>query len=86
MRNGEDKRWVVLPVDNIVLPQEASDEEDWFRPGRQTETNTTYRWLEAIRLGEPSVSPSLDDGWRAQQVIDSVIQASAERRWVDVPA
>jgi predicted dehydrogenase len=84
MRNGEDARWQILPVDNITLPQPVTEEEDWFRPGRLTDTNTTYRWLEAIRTGRKTVSPDLDDGWRAQQVIDAVIQASAERRWVDV--
>ena len=84
MRNGENPRWEILPVDNITLPQETGEEEDWFRPGRQTKTNTTYRWLEAIRTGETGVTPSLDDGWRAQQVIDAVILASAKRRWVDI--
>lgn len=84
MRNGEDDRWKTLPVDNIVLPQEQGEEEDWFRPGRNTETNTTYRWLEAIRTGALEISPSMDDGLRAQQVIDAVIQASAERRWIEV--
>ncbi len=84
MRNGEDTRWKLLLTDNITLPQETADDEDWFRPGRKTESNTTYRWLEAIRTGASGVSPSLDDGYRAQQVIDAVIQASAERRWVDI--
>ena len=60
------------------------EEEDYFRPGRHTPTNTTYRWIEAICTGQTAVSPSLEDGWRSQQVIDAVIQASAERRWVDV--
>jgi len=84
MRNGEDERWKLLLADNITLPQENAEDEDWFRPGRKTETSTTYRWLEAIRTGQAGVSPSLDDGWHAQQVIDAVIQASAERRWVDI--
>jgi len=84
MRNPDDTRWQILPVENITLPQEARDEEDWFRPGRNNETGTTYRWLEAIRTGQSSVSPDLEDGWRSQQVIDAVIRASAERRWVDI--
>jgi predicted dehydrogenase len=84
MRNDEDKRWQTLPVDNITLPHETEDNEDWFRPGRNSETSTTYRWLEAIRTGEKKVSPDLTDGLRAQEVIDAVIRASAERRWVDV--
>jgi predicted dehydrogenase len=84
MRSGEDERWQTLPVTGITPPQEGAEEEDWFRPGRHGETNTTYRWIDAIRTGEKSISPSLEDGWRAQQVIDAVIKASAERRWVDV--
>ncbi len=84
MRNGDDLRWQTLPVDTITLPQEVGEEEDWFRPGRNSETNTTYRWLEAIRTGEAGATPNLEDGWRAQQVIDAVIQASADRRWVDI--
>ncbi len=84
MRNGDDQRWQTLPVDNVTLPHETADDEDWFRPGRHTETNTTYRWLEAIRTGQTAVSPDLEDGWRSQQVIDAVIAASSGRRWVDV--
>jgi predicted dehydrogenase len=82
MRLGE-KRWETIPVAGIVLPAEASiEEEDYFRPGRLTPANTTYRFIEAIRMGQTTIAPDLDDGWRAQQVIDAVIQSSAERRWV----
>jgi predicted dehydrogenase len=81
------ERWETLPVEGIVLPDTGHVEsEDIFRPGRLTPANTTYRWIEAIRTGQSDVSPGLDDGWRAQEVIDAVIQASAERRWVDVGA
>jgi predicted dehydrogenase len=79
--------WEILPVAGIVPPgSEPKEEEDYFRPGRNTPTNTTYRWIEAIRTGQQSVSPGLEDGWRSQQVIDAVIRASAERRWVEVDA
>ena len=84
MRTGTDERWQVLPVENIVLPQDGKEDEDWFRPGRNNETSTTYRWLDAIYNRASTISPSLDDGYRAQLVIDAVIQASAERRWVDI--
>jgi len=49
-RNAQrnDERWQVLPVENIVLPQDGAEDEDWFRPGRKTESSTTYRWLDAI--------------------------------------
>jgi predicted dehydrogenase len=84
MQNPSDTHWEILPVQGITLPQDDQDEEDWFRPGRKTEASTTYRWLEAIRTGQKSVSPDLEDGRLAQCVIDAVIRASAERRWVDV--
>lgn len=84
MRLDTDRRMQVLPVEGIVLPQETADEEDWFRPGRRTATNSTYRWLEAIRTRQSDVSPNLEDGYRSQQVIDAVVKASRERCWVDV--
>ncbi|HLV79131.1 MAG TPA: Gfo/Idh/MocA family oxidoreductase [Chthonomonadaceae bacterium] len=72
-------------VEGTVSPDPAREEnEDYFRPGRHTPTNTTYRWIEAIRTGQPALSPSLKDGWRAQQVIDAVVRSSAERRWIEV--
>ncbi len=63
---------------------EIAPNEDLFRPGRLSPANTTYRWIEAIRMGDRMVTPSLDDGWRAQQVIDTVLQAGWERRWIDL--
>ena len=86
--NGE-KVWKQLTIAGVLSPQEASqlekkDDEDYFRPGRKTPTNTTYRWIEAIRTNQASISPSLEDGWQAQRVIDAILQSSAERRWVDI--
>jgi predicted dehydrogenase len=83
-RLGE-ARWETIPVADVVSPAEGREEdEDYFRPGRMTSTNTTYRWIEAIRQGKASITPDLTDGWRAQQVIDAVIQASRERRWINI--
>lgn len=82
MRSDADKRWEVFSVPGTTPPQADSDDEDWFRPGRKCDTSTTYRWLEAIAQGDKSITPSLADGLEAQRVIDAVIQASAERRWV----
>jgi predicted dehydrogenase len=80
-----DRHWETIPVKGITLPGSmGDDDEDYFRPGRHTPTNTTYRWIDAIRTGQHTISPDLADGWCTQQVIDAVIQASAERRWVDV--
>lgn len=83
-RSGKT-HWEPLPVEGAVAPQEGQEEnEDYFRPGRHTPTNTTYRWIEAIHQGAAHVSPDLMEGWHAQRVIDAVIAASRERRWVEV--
>lgn len=76
--------WEEIAVEGAVTEEAANGEEneDFFRPGRHSATNTTYRWLEAIRNDQPSVSPDLWDGYYAQEVIDAVILSSAERRWV----
>ena len=80
-----DRRMEVIETPGTVAPSsDHEEEEDYFRPGRLTPTNTTYRWVEAIRSGQSVISPDLEDGWRAQQVIDAVLKASAERRWVAV--
>lgn len=84
MRIGEDTRWETFPIEGIVHPQADADEEDWFRPGRLTPTNTTYRWVEAVVTGQKSISPDLVDGLRSQEVIDAVIASSAIRQWVSV--
>ena len=86
MRRGEQK-WEWFPVAGTVSPEDAREEsEDYFRPGRLTPTNTTYRWVEAIKANDRRLTPSFEDGWRSQLVIDAVLVSSAKRRWVDVPS
>jgi predicted dehydrogenase len=81
------KRWEHFPIDAVTkYDEEGEEQEDFFRPGRHNATSTTYRWIDAIRDGNTSISPDLNDGLRAQLVIDAVIQAGQERRWVDVDA
>ncbi|MCW3098501.1 MAG: putative oxidoreductase [Chthonomonadaceae bacterium] len=78
------KRWEVIAVEGVTHPDDAHNEEDYFRPGRLDDTGTTYRWIEAIAAGTPTISPDFEDGLRSQQVIDAVLKASAERRWIAV--
>ena len=79
------ENWETVPIPGITRPDEGKGAgEDFFRPGRLNATNNVYRWLDAIQSGRREISPSLTDGWRAQQVIDAVLTASAERRWTDV--
>ena len=80
-----ESQWENIPVANTVLPTPGVEEdEDYFRPGRHTSSHTTYRWIEAIRRGDTTITPDLSDGLRAQEVIDAVILASKERRWVTI--
>lgn len=77
-----EPHWEEIPVAGTVRPEEAStEEEDYFRPGRLSGTNTTYRWLEAIRTDSAMITPDFWDGYRAQCVIDAVLKSSAERCW-----
>ena len=78
------RRWETIAVEGVVPPDDAHDEEDYFRPSRLTPTSTTYRWIEAIATGQKTLSPDFEDGWQSQRVIDAVLRASAERRWVAV--
>ena len=83
-RTGQE-HWEDIPVEGVVAScPNGAENEDYFRPGRLTASNTTYRWIEAIRQGQTTVSPGLQDGWRAQQTIDAILTASRERRWVEV--
>ena len=83
LKHGE-KLWQTVSVQGITLPAERNSDEDIFRPGRHNETNTTYRFVEAIRLGKTDETPNMVEGLRSQEVIDAVLKASAERRWIDV--
>jgi predicted dehydrogenase len=78
------QRWENLSVAGTVAPDDAHEEEDYFRPGRLDTTGTTYRWINAIAAGHKEITPDFEDGLRAQQVIDAVLKASAERRWVSI--
>jgi predicted dehydrogenase len=53
--------------------------------GRATLAPLAGRMLRAIAAGEPA-APSLEDGLRAQVVLDAVQQSLTRRAWVDVAA
>lgn len=78
------KHWETIAVEGVTPPDDAHDSEDYFRPGRLDTTGTTYRWIEAITQGETTITPDFEDGLQSQKVIDAVLKASAERRWVSV--
>ena len=51
--------------------------------GRTTIAPVVKRLLAGIRKKE-SPSPSLEDGWRAQLVLDAILRSAATRTWQDV--
>jgi predicted dehydrogenase len=53
--------------------------------GRATLAPLAARMLRAIEAGEPA-APSLEDGLRAQAVLDAVLQSLTRRAWADVAA
>ena len=83
-KRTSETHWQEFDIEGTVSPCAGQENEDIFRPGRLTPTNTTYRWIEGIRTGQTDVTPDLTDGWHAQQVIDAVLQASRERRWIQI--
>ncbi|MDE2126284.1 MAG: Gfo/Idh/MocA family oxidoreductase [Armatimonadetes bacterium] len=76
--------WDTLELEGVTDPSAGLADEDLFRPGRHDSTSTTWRFVEAIANGDRSASPTFADGWRAQQVIDAVVAAGEQRRWVEV--
>ena len=52
--------------------------------GKATIGPLVKRFLTAIKKGEPA-SPSLEDGLRAQEVLDAVLESLKTRAWAPVP-
>jgi predicted dehydrogenase len=67
------------------LPRTAREGDPLEVLGKATVTPLVARMLAAIRKGEPA-SPSFDDGYRAQLVLDAVDASLARKEWVDVSA
>ena len=67
------------------LPRSAGAGDPLEVLGKATVTPLVARMLAAIRTGEPP-SPSLDDGYRAQLVLDAVQASVARKEWVEVGA
>ena len=63
-------------------PSPATDAPDII--GKTMIAPLVARMLDGIRTGV-TPSPSLEDGLRAQVVLDAILEAIARRTWVDVP-
>ena len=66
-----------------TLPRTAGDGELPDVIGRTTIAPLVKRFLEGIARKE-SPSPSLEDGWRAQLVLDAIARSAATRTWQEV--
>jgi len=65
------------------LPKTAGEGDQLEVTGKATIGPLVKRFLTAIRTGQPA-SPSLEDGVRAQEILDAVLESLDARRWVEV--
>lgn len=79
---GANGAFEPVPV-KIGLPRAAGEGELPDVIGRTTIAPLVKRFLAGIRKKE-SPSPSLEEGWRAQLVLDAIARAAATRTWQDV--
>jgi predicted dehydrogenase len=79
---GPNGSFAPVPV-RAGLPRAAGDGELPDVIGRTTIAPVVKRFLAGIRAKQ-SPSPSLEEGWRAQLVLDAVQRATATRTWEDV--
>src|SRR5205085_2462531 len=74
MRRGEH---APQPVELGVAPDARVQDEAYVALAAEL--------VAAIREDRPAV-PSFDHGLRAQLVLDALVEAAAERRWVEIPS
>ncbi|HZG66012.1 MAG TPA: Gfo/Idh/MocA family oxidoreductase [Herpetosiphonaceae bacterium] len=85
LRQGEE-HWQILEIPDDLwqgVDRTASFIEQVFGVF-QTQSVGDRLFIDSI-LEDRSVSPSFDDGWKAQEVIDAAIASHEQGRWVDVP-
>lgn len=75
-----------LPAWNEAEPSSESS----FRPWRLTDRNEVWKWIDRIQDRKDGTAkasadyPTFADGYYAQAVMEAVMQAAEERRWVPV--
>jgi predicted dehydrogenase len=79
---GPNGRFESVAV-KAVVPRTAGEGELPDVIGKTTIAPLVKRFLAGIRADE-SPSPSLEDGWRAQLVLDALARAAATRTWQEV--
>lgn len=82
---GSNEAYEVRPVPLEFLKRPGSPRNPNEGDPQQTfRFDQAWEFISAIREGRDCL-PSFYHGMRAQLVADSILQAAAERRWVDVP-
>lgn len=66
------------------LPRSAGEGDQMEVMGKALIAPLVKRFLAAMRREEPSL-PSLEDGMRAQAILDAVVESAARHAWVEVP-
>jgi predicted dehydrogenase len=79
---GPNGSFAAVPV-GAAVPRTAGEGELPDVIGRTTIAPLVKRFLAGIRA-KTSPSPTLEEGWRAQLVLDAVQRAIASRRWEEV--
>jgi predicted dehydrogenase len=81
---GPNGAFQAVPL-RAIVPRTAGEGELPDVIGRTTIAPLVKRFLAGIRAKE-SPSPSLEDGWRAQLVLDAIGRSAATRTWQEVAA
>jgi predicted dehydrogenase len=80
---ARDVEMVPVPREFLVYPGSSRDPQKGD-PLATFRYDQDFEFIDAIRNRRPC-RPSMLDGARVQAVIDSAVQSSTDRRWVDVP-
>jgi predicted dehydrogenase len=82
-KTGQDLAPVAVPPE-FLKPDGSPRDPALGAPATVFRYDLMWEFISAIVEGRPAV-PSFHDGWNAQIVADGVLEAHAERRWVETP-
>lgn len=81
----DERRLITVPVPSSFLKWPGSARDvDADPPVVGFRYDQAFAFVQAIRGEKDADLADFDDGWRCQAVIDAVLAAAAERRWVAV--
>ena len=74
---------VPVPREFLTVPGSPRDPDDGD-PTTIFRYDQDFTFIQAILGGQTATLPTFYDGMRCQAVVDAVLQAAAERRWIEV--